>query len=279
MVLHLKSRDLMTNTQTASAARPKFDNQGQYSRTGILRYEMIFGEHYVSTGGPTTTADLCTRLGGALRPGVRVLDVGSGIGGAAFHLARAFGAKVTGIDLAEEMVTIALERASQLGISDSVKFLLDDVMDASFAEPFDIIWSRDALMHIPDKPKLFSRLFALMAPGGKLVITDYARGKPPGSTEFETYITKTGYHVIEPGEYGRLLEEAGFVDVVVDDATDRFIDILEREADTLAIKRAEFLALFSEADLNYLVERWAMKVRFCKAGDMKWGIYLASKAA
>ncbi len=44
-------------------------------------------------------------------------------------------------------------------------------------------------------------------------------------------------------------------------------------------RRGEFLASFSEADLNYLVERWAMKVGFCKAGDMKWGIYLASKGS
>ncbi len=61
-------------------------------------------------------------------------------------------------------------------------------------------------MHIPDKPKLFSRLYQLLAPGGRLVITDYARGKAPGSPEFEAYIKKTGYSVIEPREYGRLLE-------------------------------------------------------------------------
>jgi phosphoethanolamine N-methyltransferase len=269
----------MTTTPAASAAPPKFDNQGQYSRTSILRYEMIFGEHYVSTGGAATTDDLCSRLGTSLRPGVRVLDVGSGIGGAAFHLANTYGAKVTGIDLAEEMVNIGLDRTAQLGLEKSVKFLLGDVLETEFNEPFDIIWSRDAFMHIPDKPKLFSRLFSLLAPGGRLVITDYARGKTPASAEFEEYIKKTGYSVIEPREYGRLLEAAGFQDVVVDDATSLFVKILEREADSLVTRRGEFLASFSEADLNYLVERWAMKVRFCKAGDMKWGIYLGSKAS
>ena len=85
--------------------------------------------------------------------------------------------------------------------------------------------------------------------------------------------------MIEPREYGRKLDAAGFKDVVVDDATPRFIEILEKEADSLVTRRSEFLASFSEADLNYLVERWAMKVRFCTAGDMKWGIYLATKAS
>jgi phosphoethanolamine N-methyltransferase len=267
----------MTTPQAAPAARPKFDNQGQYSRTSILRYEMIFGAGYISTGGARTTDDLCARLGSSLRPGARVLDVGSGIGGAAFHLAKKYGAKVIGIDLAEEMVAVAHERAGQLGMKDSVQFVLGDVLLEKFAEPFDIIWSRDAFMHIPDKARLFSRLYSLSARGGRLVITDYARGKTPGSPEFEKYIETTGYNVVEPEEYGRLLEAAGFTDVVVDDATARFVEILKSETGQLVEHPTAFLASFSEADLKYLVDRWEMKVGFCKNGDMKWGNYLATK--
>jgi len=269
----------MTTTQAAPTAPSKFDNNGQYSRTSILRYEKIFGEGYISTGGHATTEDLCKRLGSSLRPGVRILDVGSGIGGAAFHLARAYGAKVTGIDLAEEMTGIAVDETAKLGMGDSVQFLLGDVLETSFPEPFDIVWSRDAFMHIPDKARLFSCLYGLMAPGGRLVITDYARGKTPASPEFEKYIEKTGYNVIEPEQYGEKLRAAGFVDVVVDDATSKFVEILRKEADSLVDRRAEFLEAFSEADLNYLVERWAMKIGFCKAGDMKWGISLATKTS
>src|SRR3954454_188171 len=103
----------MTTASTAPTSARSYDNNGQYSRSGILRYEKIFGDGYVSTGGPETTATLCAMLGDALRPGVRVLDVGSGLGGAAFHLARESGAVVTGIDLAPEMVGIARERAQR----------------------------------------------------------------------------------------------------------------------------------------------------------------------
>ena len=92
-------------------------------------------------------------------------------------------------------------------------------------------------MHIPDKARLFSRLYSLMAPGGRLVITDYARGKTPGSPEFERYIEKTGYSVIEPQQYGEVLKAAGFVNVVVDDATARFVEILRAEEGRLVSER------------------------------------------
>jgi phosphoethanolamine N-methyltransferase len=208
-----------------------------------------------------------------------VLDVGSGIGGAAFHVARNYGAVVTGVDLSEEMVEIARRRGRERepSATGSVTFLLDDVLTAPFAGPFDVIWSRDALMHIPDKPRLFSRLHELTAPGGRLVITDYARGTAPGSAEFQAYVAQTGYHLTDPARYGKLLEEAGFADVVVEDATGRFIDILRRESQRLEANRGDFLAVFGAEDLDYLLQRWAMKVRFCEAGDMKWGIYQAAR--
>ena len=263
--------------KAADATSAVYDNNGQYTRTGILRYEKIFGAGYISTGGPDTTDYLVAKLGDALKPGVTVLDVGSGIGGAAFHLARQFGAKVTGIDLAPMMVTIAHERAAEAGAPAGVEFILDDVLTHDFPAPFDVVWSRDALMHIPDKDRLFKRLLDLLKPGGTLVVTDYARGPLPGTPGFQAYLASTGYHVVEPAAYGKLLENAGFVDVEVEDATGKFIDIMKREAAALERNRAEFIGMFSEKDLNYLIDRWAMKDGFCKAGDMKWGIFKARR--
>jgi phosphoethanolamine N-methyltransferase len=209
---------------------------------------------------------------------VQVLDVGSGIGGAAFHLAKTFGAHVTGIDLAPEMVAIALERARERQAPDTVTFVLGNILETQFPEPFDVVWSRDALMHVHDKPALFSRLHDLLAPGGYLVITDYARGTGAGSPEFQAYVRSTGYHLVDPASYGKLIEAAGFVDVEVEDATGKFIEIMKTEAGRLASNPDDFVGTFSEADLKYLIDRWAMKDGFCRAGDMKWGIYKARRS-
>ena len=268
----------MTTASSATASDTStYDNGGQYTRNGILRYEKVFGDGYISTGGHSTTEYLISKIEPALKRGARVLDVGSGIGGAAFHLARKYGCIVTGIDLSPEMVNIALDRAKEADDLNGVQTILGDVLTESFPEAFDVIWSRDALMHIPDKTRLFKRLYDLNAPGGRLVITDYARGTTDGSPEFQAYIKSTGYHVVDPASYGQLIEGAGYKEVQAEDATDRFVSILERELDFLATNRADFLESFSEDDLNYLVARWQMKVGFCKAGDMKWGIYSATR--
>jgi phosphoethanolamine N-methyltransferase len=266
----------MTTVSTTDS-QSSYDNHGQYSRTGILRYEKIFGHGYVSTGGHDTTEYLCSKLGESLQPGVKVLDVGSGIGGAMFHLAKVYGALVTGVDLSPEMINIAKERAEELAAPSTVKSILGDVLTEPFGNQFGIVWSRDALMHLPDKPRLFSHLIGLTEPGGRLVITDYAKGVGQGSPEFRAYIASTGYHVVDPATYGQFLEGAGYRDVVVEDATDRFVSILQKEIAILDANRDDFLKSFTEEDLNYLVERWKMKVGFCEAGDMKWGIYLATK--
>jgi phosphoethanolamine N-methyltransferase len=98
-----------------------------------------------------------------------------------------------------------------------------------------------------------------------------------GSPEFQAYVKSTGYHLVDPAAYGKLLEGAGFVNVKVEDATPQFIEIMKAESDRLTANRKDFVESFSEADLDYLIARWAMKDGFCRAGDMKWGIFQATK--
>ena len=63
----------------------EFLDDGQYSRNGILRYERIFGDTFVSTGGLDTTKEFTSMLG--LKPGMKVIDIGCGIGGSELILA------------------------------------------------------------------------------------------------------------------------------------------------------------------------------------------------
>jgi len=92
----------------------KFLDEQQYSRNGILRYEKIFGEDFVSTGGIDTTREFVKIL--KLKNEQKVLDIGCGIGGSAFLMNRDYGAHVRGIDLSTNMIDIANERATKYNL-------------------------------------------------------------------------------------------------------------------------------------------------------------------
>ncbi len=138
------------------------------------------------------------------------------------------------------------------------------MLETSFSEPFDIVWSRDAFMHIPDKPRLFSRLYQLLAPEGRLVITDYAREKrrprPSSSATSRRPAIRLSNRASTAGSSRPLVLWMSSWTT----RRARFVEILERETDQLVANRGRFVANFSEQDLNYLLDRWAMKVRFCR---------------
>ncbi len=89
----------------------EFMDNKQYTRNGVLRYEQIFGAGFVSTGGLATTEEFFKSFD--LGPNQKVLDVGCGIGGGDFLMAKQFGVDVLAMDLSANMIGIAWERAAE----------------------------------------------------------------------------------------------------------------------------------------------------------------------
>ena len=202
------------------------DNQ-QYNTAGILRYEKVFGAGFVSTGGAATTAAFVDAL--ALRPGDAVLDVGCGIGGGAFYMAARHGARVHGVDLSVNMVLLAMARAADAR-ADAVSFEIADVATVPLpAAAYDVVYSRDTILHVADKKALLERLCAALKPGGRLLVTDYCSSGDPPSPEFGAYIAQRGYHLLSVPDYGAALCAAGFADVEADDRTWQFKAALDAE--------------------------------------------------
>ena len=82
----------------------------------------------------------------ALRPGMRVLDIGSGWGGLGLYLAKSSGADVTGVTLSEEQLKVSRERAKAQHLDNIVRFRLQDYRRVS--GPFDRIVSVGMFEHV-----------------------------------------------------------------------------------------------------------------------------------
>lgn len=252
----------------------RFLDNVQYKCSGILRYERVFGHGFVSTGGIDTTKEFVAKL--ELQPGQKVLDVGCGIGGGDFYMAEKFNVEVVGIDLSINMVSFALERA--IGLQCSVEFEVADCTKKSYPDnTFDVIYSRDTILHIQDKPALFKSFFNWLKPGGKVLISDYCKKAGPPSPQFEEYIKQRGYDLHDVEAYGQMLRDAGFDEVVAKDRTDQFIQVLQKELNAVEQQKDEFVQDFSEEDYNDIVGGWKAKLVRSSSGEQRWGLFIAKK--
>jgi len=118
----------------------------QYAPREIRKYEAIYGRHFVSPGGEACARECVARL--ALTRGDRVLDVGSGLGGSAFLMAREYGAQVHGIDLSADMVALACAKCGEEKLDASVRFTHGDCLELTASREYQAIYSRDVFLHI-----------------------------------------------------------------------------------------------------------------------------------
>jgi ubiquinone/menaquinone biosynthesis C-methylase UbiE len=116
-------------------------------------------------GGRESTRALARHAG--LEPGLRVLDLGCGIGGPARTLAAEFDADVTGIDLTPGFVDAARRLSAQLGLADRTRFVHGSATALPIADAsVDLVWSQNMLMNVPDKARLAAEVARVLKPGG-----------------------------------------------------------------------------------------------------------------
>lgn len=128
-------------------------------------------------GGLEGTRELASLTG--MKPGMSVLDVGSGIGGPARTLAAEFGCNVIGIDITEEFVSTAQTLTELLEMTKQVSFRHASALEMPFqANYFDAAWSQNVLMNIPDVGKLMQELHRVLRPGGRFVFQTQTSERP-----------------------------------------------------------------------------------------------------
>ena len=132
---------------------------------------------------------LLLRLTG-IEPGMRVLDLGTGLGHVAYALGELVGptGQVIGIDSDERMLAVASQRANG---RTHVRFTKGDVRTWTSNEPFDAVVGRLILFHLPDAVAVVRHHMGHLQAGGRFVALDYdigsCRTEPPIAM-FEAYL-------------------------------------------------------------------------------------------
>jgi ubiquinone/menaquinone biosynthesis C-methylase UbiE len=190
-------------------------HEEEYSDALVDFLEVLWGEGYLSPGGAEEVARVLENVD---LSGKRVLDIGCGSGGIALSLAADHGAaQVTGIDVEDTVLGKARARAATRSLEGRVEFRKVAPGPLPFPDNhFDVVFSKDSIVHIPDKTAVFADIYRVLMPGGQLAMSDWLTshdGVP--SPEMKHYVEQEGlsFGMASPQTYRRALEEAGFHDI------------------------------------------------------------------
>jgi ubiquinone/menaquinone biosynthesis C-methylase UbiE len=161
-------------------------------------------------GGLEATQELAKHM--ELRAGLRLLDVGSGIGGPARYFAAEHGCRVTGMDLTEEFVRVAGSLTKRTKLDALVEFRQGSALELPFdAGTFDGAYMIHVGMNIADKAGIFREVRRVLKPAGLFTVFDIMRAKE-GAIQYPVpwALSEETSFVSKVKDYRDALQNAGF---------------------------------------------------------------------
>jgi SAM-dependent methyltransferase len=216
-----------------------------------------YGEDLGQTGWTTTdeSNEIPRSLG--ITPAAKVLEIGCGSGRYALQVAARMGCSVLGLDMNEPGIRNANRLASEQNLSARTRF---EVADCSKPLPlnedsFDGAFSNDVLCHIRDRPAVLAELFRVLKPRANFLFSDALVIGGMVSHQELAARSSIGYYLFSPpGENERLLKQAGFRALKVEDTTKNASAISKRWGEARQRRREALLTIEGQKNFEGLQE-------------------------
>ncbi len=177
---------------------------------GSVSVEALFPVDQLHHGGVALTEQMANVAG--MKPNMKVLDAGSGIGGSARFLAHKFNCDIETVDLSEEYIRTATALDELVGLSEKVSHNVGSVTEMPFDDDtFDVVWSQNVTMNVPDKKAMFSEAKRVLRRNGVFVLTHIGRSNDaPLDYPVPWAMTEETCFAMSPEDLLLTLSNAGF---------------------------------------------------------------------
>jgi len=185
---------------------------------------------HLNARGKQATLELAKLAG--LGRDMRVLDIGSGLGGPARTIASELGCRVTGLELTDEFYRAATLLTARTGLGNQVTFVHGNALDMPFPDgSFDAVWTEQFAMHIEDKGSLFAQIHRVLAPAGRFAFREFFAG-PVQPIHYPVFWAKDPSisFLQPPTEIRALLQDTGFREILWENITPGIQVALQQQA-------------------------------------------------
>ena len=188
------------------------DEDLQYPEEFTNRLEIVWGEGFLSPGGADEVRLIVKDID---LTGKTILDIGCGTGGVEAVLAGEFDiAGIVGIDVEAQLVDRSRRLAQNKGVSDKVEIRLVEPGPLDFDDlSFDVVFSKDSMIHIPDKAAIFGEILRVLKPGGVFVASDWLVGEGAEATSEWARVralSHLDFEVFTAAQTEQSMRDAGF---------------------------------------------------------------------
>jgi 2-polyprenyl-3-methyl-5-hydroxy-6-metoxy-1,4-benzoquinol methylase len=256
-----------------------------YDNAAVSRfYEACWGGADIHIGryvtGRETVAEASTAMTQYLieRAGLagcgRVLDIACGFGGTLRTLAR-MGCTLKGIDISRTCVERARAAAEEAGLEDRIEVELGDFHDIdSPVDSWDAVVCQEAIIHSPDREKVFAEVFRILRPGGTFAFSDILTGEEADTSMVAAAFARLGASVgATVGDYEDMARAAGFELSSVEERQGDITTHYDKLAERLA-RPIEGLDADARAAISQSIARWQAAL----AGrHITWACFVARK--
>ncbi len=215
--------------------------------------------------------------------GSQVLDIGCGVGGSAFWLAKQFDCKVTGLTISPVQSRMGARRAKALGLSDRVVFQVADANQwQPVPESVDMIWIMESSEHFQDKETFFKRCASALKPGGVLAVCAWLRRDGPTREDERELVAAIAEAMLSASlgnltDYQRWMRDSGLVVLAAEDIT-RHIEPTwihcSRIAERLVVR---CFVRFADLSTRRFVKSFPLMTKAYAQGAMAFGLLVAQK--